>query len=151
MTPPKKQSNTPDGIPFAGPLSEQAQKEFSVVSSKSDDSLDENPVDAEAMKKEDKARESAAWKWSPPFPLTAHRLFHMALGVSAIDPARHALGYFYKSRLKHECSLLVVQPVYRHNVAAIWNALYFRRSNPNYFICSAADMILTLYLNNIEN
>ena len=145
----KNQSNPPDGTPFAGALAEHVRNESSAVSNKSADSLDEEHMDAEALKKEDKIAESTAR--SPSYPLTANRLFLMALSVSTIDPARYALGFYYKARLKHECSLLVTQPVYRHNVAAIWNALYFRRSNPNYFICSAADMILTLYLNDMEN
>lgn len=116
---------------------------------KSVDSLDVIPIDTEIVKTENKAEKSTAW--IPPFPLTAHRLFLMALGISAIDPARYTLGFFYKSRLKRECALLVDQPIYRHNVANIRNALYFRRTNADYFVCSATDIILNLYLNNMEN
>ena len=82
-----------------------------------------------------------------PYPLTAKKLFRMALEISASDPSFRVLGYKYKTRLMHECSLLVNHPICRHNVAAIWNALEFRRYNPNYFICLSADIILNAYLN----
>lgn len=82
-----------------------------------------------------------------PYPLTAKKLYRMALEISASDPSFWVLGYNYKSRLMHECSLLVNHPICRHNVAAIWNALEFRRYNSNYFICLSADIILNAYLN----
>lgn len=127
---------------------ELAENGWAVIASKPAEALDAIPVDAEVEEPEDKAGRSAAW--SPRYPLTAHRLFQMALGISAIDSARHALGFFYKSRLKHECELLVEQPIFRHNRSALWKSLYLRRSNPEYFICHAAGMILTIYLNDME-
>ena len=87
--------------------------------------------------------------WRPylPYPLTASTLFNLAMTVEANDPAHSALGFFYETRLKCECDLLIPRPIPFYYSAGFQKALMTRRGNPGFFTCNAIDVVLTFYLN----
>ena len=92
---------------------------------------------------------SAPQFWMPcrPPSLSAETLFDLALTVEAPDPARQMLGFFYETQLKRECKLLIPHPIPIYYRQGIWKALMIRRSNPDFFMCSAIDIVLTFLCN----
>ena len=87
--------------------------------------------------------------WIPCLPssLSAQTLFNLALTVETPDPARRMLGFFYETQLKRECKLLIPHPIPIYYRQGIWKALMIRRSNPDFFMCSAIDIVLTFLCN----
>lgn len=76
------------------------------------------------------------------FPLTAEKLFRMALNVP--DPAHGTLGYYYEAELRRECRILVPHPLYRQDRAGIMAAYQLWENNRRCFL-KAIDEILSGY------
>ena len=76
------------------------------------------------------------------FHLTEKTLFRLALSVSAFDPSRMMLGLFYESKLRRECAVTLNGPICSSDFIGIWKAICRRRRNPEYFQCTAIDIVL---------
>ena len=76
------------------------------------------------------------------FKLTEKTLFRLALSLSAFDPSRMMLGLFYESKLRRECAVTLNGPVCSTDFAGIWKAINRRRLAPEYFQCTAIDIVL---------
>lgn len=76
------------------------------------------------------------------FRLTEKTLFRLALSVSAFDPSRMMLGLFYESKLRRECAVTLNDPIYSSDFIGIWKAISRRRRAPEYFQCTAIDIVL---------
>lgn len=76
------------------------------------------------------------------FQLTEKTLFRLALSLSAFDPSRMMLGFFYESKLRRECAVTLNGPICTNDFIGIWKAICRRRRNPEYFQCTAIDIVL---------
>ena len=76
------------------------------------------------------------------FKLTSNALFRLALSLSAFDPSRMMLGLFYESKLRRECAVTLNGPIRSTDFAGIWKAIRRRRRTPEYFQCTAIDIVL---------
>ena len=76
------------------------------------------------------------------FKLTSNALFRLALSLSAFDPSRMMLGLFYESKLRRECAVTLNGPIRSNDFAGIWKAIRRRRLTPEFFQCTAIDIVL---------
>ena len=76
------------------------------------------------------------------FQLTEKTLFRLALSLSAFDPSRMMLGFFYESKLRRECAVTLNGPICTNDFIGIWKAICRRRRTPEYFQCTAIDIVL---------
>ena len=82
------------------------------------------------------------------FQLTEKTLFRLALSVSDFDPSRVMLGFFYESKLRRECAVTLNAPIRSNDFAGIWKAISRRRLAPEFFQCTAIDIVLMNLLKN---
>ena len=76
------------------------------------------------------------------FKLTSNALFRLALSLSAFDQSRMMLGLFYESKLRRECAAMLNGPICSSDFIGIWKAINRRRLAPEYFQCTAIDIVL---------
>lgn len=100
-----------------------------------------NSISNNVLAAEDTRNEVAVGQWSS-FQLTEKTLFRLALSLSAFDPSRVMLGFFYESKLRRECAVTLNGPISFTDFAGIWKAICRRRLAPEYFQCTAIDIVL---------
>lgn len=76
------------------------------------------------------------------FQLTEKTLFRLSLSVSSFDPLREMLGFFYESILRRECAMTLNGPIRSNDFIGIRNVIRRRRRNPEFFQCTAIDIVL---------
>jgi hypothetical protein len=100
-----------------------------------------NSISKNVLGAEDSRNEVAVGQQSS-FQLTDKTLFRLALSVSSFDPSRVMLGFFYESKLRRECAMTLNGPICFSDFIGIWKAIRRRRLNPEYFQCTAIDIVL---------
>ena len=76
------------------------------------------------------------------FQLTEKTLFRLALSVSSFDPSRVMQGFFYESKLRRECAVTLTGPICATDFVGIWKSIRRRQLAPEYFQCTAIDIVL---------
>lgn len=108
-------------------------------------------IDAEVVEKKGQgSRRPETWETDflqefcvPPFPLSATKLAYLVRRIDWEGP--QLMGAFYPAILRHECGLLLQQPVYGFNDWRFFALLSTWNWNFTFFKCRAIGEVLALY------
>ena len=114
--------------------------------------VDAEVVETDNVEKEERQGSQRPVTWEteflqgfgiPPFPLSETKMAYLVRRIDWEGP--QLMGAFYPAILRHECGLLLQQPVYGFNDWRFFALLFTWNWNFTFFKCRAIGEVLALY------